>query len=190
MESSAETGNSSTGGSQSDSQDSSSDADSSVENDSSDSSPSGPEYDNLVIDPTTGLPDYSKMEVKGTAELTFKELGIALYEYEVVSGVEIANVQFTRASAKHFLNLYNSGSMTVNGKDCFGNKASFTLTVQEDFTYQIQITKPANSFFEANQFRYDEENNVLSDHDMIQAAINAAHEELETYYAEQDAKYK
>lgn len=152
---------------------------SSAEESNANSSSTKPEYDNLVIDPETNSPIYSQMEVKGTIELTFKELGIALYDYRVTSGLEIANLTLNSAQAKHDLNLYNSGIMTVTGTDWFGNEASFMLTVNEDFSYQITIQKPVNDFFEVNQFRYDENHNVLSDHEMIQAAIDAAHTKYE-----------
>ncbi len=135
---------------------------------------------NLVIDPLTGLPDYSKMQIKATAELSFKELGIALYDYKVTTGVEIANFSLDIKQAKHNINLYNAGTMSVTGNDCFGNTASFTITVNNDFTYNIQVLKPTNDFFEVNQFRYDDNGKSHTDHDMIQAAIDAANTKYTT----------
>lgn len=129
---------------------------------------------NLVLDPVTGLPNYAKMKIKGIAKLPFSALGLAMFTYEI-DHPEIAEMIRFQDFARHELNLYNPGVATITGSDCFGNQAAFRLTVNTDFTYEIKITKfPSANFREVNQFRFDINGNRRSDHDMIQAAIDAA----------------
>lgn len=98
---------------------------------------------------STERPDYGKMQLRGKEKVSNKDLGLRFFEY-TNSNPWVADIEINKNNVTAYI--YNSGTTTISGSDCFGHTASFTLKVDEDYKCTTDIEGCSEKFIEVSQF--------------------------------------
>ena len=99
-------------------------------------------------EPSTERPDYGKMQLKGKEKISNKNLGLRFFEI-TNSNPWVADIEINKNNVTAYI--YNSGTTTISGRDCFGHTASFTLNVDENYNCVTDIVS-CEKFIEVSQF--------------------------------------